>query len=78
MKEVVLPELGEGIEKASVSFWHKKEGESVKEGEDLVEMVTDKATFNLPSPANGTLSQIISEEGKEVRVGEVLGVIEET
>ena len=40
MTEAKLPNLGEGIEKASVSYWHKSIGDSVKEGEDLVELVT--------------------------------------
>ncbi|MGE5308027.1 MAG: biotin/lipoyl-containing protein [Deltaproteobacteria bacterium] len=76
MTKVVLPELGEGIDKATVSFWFFKEGDTVKEKEDLVELTTDKAAFNLPCPASGTLKQIIAPEGQAVRVGEVLAVIE--
>ena len=58
MKQVILPELGEGIEGATVTFWYFKEGDAVKEKDDLVELATDKATFNLPSPCAGTLNQI--------------------
>jgi len=76
-KEVKLPELGEEVEKATVSFWYHEEGERVEKEEDLVEMVTDKATFNVPSPAFGTLSQIKAEEGAIVKAGEVLAIIEE-
>lgn len=77
MTKVVLPELGENIEKATVSYWFVKEGQKVKEKDDLVELTTDKATFNLPSPCTGTLSEIIFHEGETVNIGEVLGVIEE-
>ncbi len=75
MTEAKLPHLGEGIEKASVSYWHKSVGESVKEGEDLVELVTDKAAFNMPSPVSGILKEILAVEGEEVKVGQVLAKI---
>ena len=74
--EVKLPEMGEGIEEASVSFWYKKGGEAVKEGEDLVELTTEKTSFNLPSPASGTIKQISVSEGDKIKVGQVLAVIE--
>jgi pyruvate/2-oxoglutarate dehydrogenase complex dihydrolipoamide acyltransferase (E2) component len=77
MRKVVLPELGQGIDKASVSFWFFKEGDRVKEKDDLVELTTDKAAFNLPSPCSGTVAQIIFHEGDSVNVGEVLCLIEE-
>jgi len=76
MTKVVLPELGEGIEKATVSYWYFKEGDKVEEKADLVEFATDKATFNLHSPCSGTLSSIIFHEGDTVNVGEVLASIE--
>jgi len=77
MTKVVLPELGEGITKATVSYWYFKTGEKVNEKDDLVELATDKATFNLPSPSTGTLSEVFFQEGDTVNVGEVLAVIEE-
>jgi len=77
MTKVMLPELGEGIEKATVSYWYFKEGEKVSEKDDLVELTTDKATFNLPSPCSGVLSEIFFREGDNVNTGEVLAVIEE-
>lgn len=75
MIEAKLPPLGEGINKASVSYWHKAIGDNVKEGEDLVELVTDKAAFNMPSPASGVLKDILAQEGDEVIVGQVLARI---
>ncbi len=77
MTKVVLPELGEGIDKATVSYWYFKEGEKVNEKDDLVELTTDKATFNLPSPCSGMLSEIIFHEGDTVNIGETLATIEE-
>ncbi|MDP3804792.1 MAG: biotin/lipoyl-containing protein [Candidatus Omnitrophota bacterium] len=76
MTEVKLPSIAEGVEKASVSYWHRNVGESVKEGEDLVELVTDKATFNLPAPISGMLKEVLVSEGDEARVGQVLAKIE--
>lgn len=75
--EVALPDLGEDAgNEATVSFWYVDEGGAVKEGDDLVEMVTDKATFNVPSPATGTLLEQFTGEGDVVTVGARMGVIE--
>lgn len=76
MTKIILPELGEGITKATVSYWYFKEGDTVKEGDDLAEMTTDKATFNVPSSAAGVLSEILFHEGDEVQVGQTLAIIE--
>jgi 2-oxoglutarate dehydrogenase E2 component (dihydrolipoamide succinyltransferase) len=75
MTDVKLPPLGEGIEKAGVSYWHKSEGDKVEKGEDLVELVTDKAAFNMPSPESGILKEILAHEGDEVSVGQTLARI---
>lgn len=77
MTNVVLPELGENIEKAVISYWYKQEGERVEEKEDLVELTTDKATFNLPSPCSGALVNILFREGQPVNVGDTLAIIDE-
>lgn len=76
MVKVILPELSEGVTKATVSYWYFKEGEKVTEKDDLVELATDKATFNLPSPASGTLIEVMFTEGDTVNVGDILAVIE--
>jgi len=71
-----LPELAEGVNEAIVSFWHFKEGDSIKEGDEVVEMSTDKASFNVPSKASGVLKKIEKNEGDTVKVGGVLAIIE--
>jgi len=76
MANVVLPELGEGVKNATVSFWYFKEGDKVNEKDDLVEFTTDKATFNLPSPCSGTISKIKFAEGDTVNVGEIIAIIQ--
>ena len=76
MTEVKLPELAEGVTKAVIAFWNKNVGDEVSEGEDIVELVTEKATFNMPSPARGTVKEIRAEEGAEVSVGDIIAVIE--
>ncbi len=78
MVKITLPELGEGIQKATVTYWYFKSGDTVKEKDDLLELTTDKAAFNLPSPCAGKLAEVIAAEGQTVKIGEVLGVIEES
>lgn len=77
MVKVVLPELGERITKATVSYWFAKDGERIRVKDDLVELTTDKSTFNLPSPATGVISEIMYSEGDSVEVGQILAVINE-
>ena len=77
MQEVKLPELAKGVDKAVVSFWHFDIGENVSKGDDLLEMLTDKATFNVPTPFSGKLKELLAEEGQEVKVGDTIAIIEE-
>ncbi|MFH0762439.1 MAG: lipoyl domain-containing protein [Candidatus Omnitrophota bacterium] len=76
MPEVALPELGEGIEKATLTYWYFKEGDKVGQNDELAEFTTDKATFNLPSPSSGILSKIFFNEGDTVKIGEKIAVID--
>lgn len=76
MNFVTLPELGEGIEKATVACWHYKVGDRVQNNDDVVEVVTDKAVFNVAAGTAGILREILVRDGQEVKVGEVLGEIE--
>ncbi|MBL7151645.1 MAG: hypothetical protein ISS89_03545 [Candidatus Omnitrophica bacterium] len=76
MPEVVLPSLGEGIEKATLTYWYFKQGDKISQKDDLAEFTTDKATFNLPSPFSGILSKVFFNEGDTVKVGEKIAIIE--
>ena len=76
MTKVVLPPLGEGIEKATISYWYFQPGQKVNQNDDLVELTTDKATFNLPSPCSGTLLEVFFTEGDSVKIGDTVASIE--
>jgi len=76
--EVRLPELGaEAGDEATVSFWIVQEGDEVGEGDDLVEMLTDKANFNVPAPCSGKVSKIAVQENDVIKVGDLICEIEE-
>jgi pyruvate/2-oxoglutarate dehydrogenase complex dihydrolipoamide acyltransferase (E2) component len=77
MIKVPVPALGEGIEQAVVSYWHVKEGAQVSGKDDLVELTTDKAAFNVSSPVSGRVIEIAAREGATVRIGDILAVLEE-
>ncbi len=73
--KVVVPRLGEGVDEVTVTKWLKKEGETVKELEPLLEVNTDKVDTEVPSPASGTVLKIVAQEGLPARVGALLAFI---
>jgi pyruvate dehydrogenase E2 component (dihydrolipoyllysine-residue acetyltransferase) len=73
--EFRLPDLGEGLTEGEVARWLVSEGQEVAEDDPLVEIQTDKTTVEIPSPAAGTVTRILVDEGKVVPVGTVLVVI---
>jgi 2-oxoisovalerate dehydrogenase E2 component (dihydrolipoyl transacylase) len=73
--EFKLPDLGEGLTEGEIGRWLVSEGQQVAEDDPLVEIQTDKTTVEIPSPAGGTVTRILVEEGKVVPVGTVLVVI---
>jgi 2-oxoisovalerate dehydrogenase E2 component (dihydrolipoyl transacylase) len=74
--QVLMPQLGESVEEATITKWLKAEGDSVEEFEALVEVNTDKVDTEIPAPASGTLLKILQpEEGTAVKVGMVLAWI---
>jgi 2-oxoglutarate dehydrogenase E2 component (dihydrolipoamide succinyltransferase) len=75
--EIKVPPLGESVTEGTVARWLKKVGDTVKIDETLIEFETDKVTVDVPSPANGVLSEISAPEGTNVAVGGLLGVIGE-
>ncbi len=78
MTAIVLPEFAEdGDERAKVLQWYAREGEEIAEGQEILELLTDKAAFTLPAPCSGRLRRILVVAGAEVAVNQVLGEIEE-
>lgn len=75
--KILVPELGESVLEATVSRWLKKEGEPVNMGEVLVELETDKVNLEVGAKSSGILAKIEVPEGSDVKVGEVLGTIDE-
>ena len=76
-EKILVPVLGESITEATVAKWLKNEGESVKIDEPIVELETDKVNLEVPSAVNGILTEIIAKDGDVVKVGSVLGSIDE-
>ena len=75
--KVPLPSLGDDAgDKATVSVFFREVGDEIKEGDDLVEMVTDKATFTVPSPVAGRIVSLEVGEDDIVKVGDTLAVVE--
>ena len=75
--EVTVPEMGESVLEATVSQWFKKEGEYVNVGDVLVELETDKVNVEVGAKGAGVLQQIKVQKGGDVKVGDVLGTIDE-
>ena len=71
---IVVPQLGESVVEGTISKWLKNVGDSVKEEEPLVEIMTDKITIEVPSPGSGTLGQILVESGT-VPIGEKIAIL---
>src|SRR5881392_2770223 len=75
MTDVVMPQMGESIVEGTLTKWLKKPGEHVERDEPLFEISTDKVDTEIPSPAAGTLAEILVEEGKTVGINTVVGRI---
>jgi pyruvate/2-oxoglutarate dehydrogenase complex dihydrolipoamide acyltransferase (E2) component len=74
--EVRLSRLDDHVEEATVSVLCRRPGERVRKGDDLVEFITDKATFAVAAPADGTVVSVEVGEDALVKVGDLLAVIE--
>ncbi|HEX9569616.1 MAG TPA: 2-oxoglutarate dehydrogenase complex dihydrolipoyllysine-residue succinyltransferase [Rhodospirillales bacterium] len=75
--EVKVPTLGESVTEATVAKWFKAAGDAVARDEALLELETDKVTVEVNAPVAGALKSISAQEGAEVQVGALLGIIEE-
>src|ERR671932_1558605 len=73
--DVVMPQMGVSVSEGTITKWLKQEGEHVDADEPLLEISTDKVDTEVPSPASGTLTQILVPEGETVEVGTKLAQI---
>ncbi len=71
--DIVTPTGGESVTEGTILEWAVKVGDSVKEGDTVVEISTDKVDMELPAPAAGTITEILAEAGETVNVGQVIG-----
>ncbi|MCY4080498.1 MAG: dihydrolipoamide acetyltransferase family protein [Caldilineaceae bacterium] len=74
-KEVIMPALGMAQDVGVLLRWLKEEGEMVTEGEPLMEVATDKVDLQVEAPASGLLAAVSAQEGDEIPVGQVIGLI---
>src|SRR5579859_505901 len=77
MTDVVMPQMGESIVEGTLTKWLKKPGDHVDRDEPLFEISTDKVDTEIPSPAAGTLAEVLVEEGKTVGINTVVGRIDD-
>src|ERR1700733_7316077 len=68
--DIVTPTGGESVTEGTIIEWSVKVGDSVKEGDTVVEISTDKVDMELPAPASGTIAEILAQDGETVRVGQ--------
>ncbi|MBD2861408.1 dihydrolipoamide acetyltransferase family protein [Paenibacillus oceani] len=76
--EIVIPQLAESLVSATISKWLKKPGDYVEQYEPICELITEKVNAELPSTVEGTLLEIIAQEGETIPVGGVVALIAET
>jgi 2-oxoglutarate dehydrogenase E1 component len=70
--DVVTPAAGESVTEGTILEWHVKVGDFIKVDDTIVEISTDKVDVELPSPASGTVTEILAEEGETIGVGQVI------
>ena len=74
-EKILVPVLGESITEATISKWLKSKGDNINADEPIVELETDKVNLEVPSPINGTLTEVNFKDGDTVEVGANLGEI---
>ena len=70
--DFALPDIGEGVYEAELTAWLVKPGDVVRRGQNLMEVLTDKAAMEVPSPFVGAVTNLRAAPGQKVRVGEVV------
>jgi 2-oxoglutarate dehydrogenase E2 component (dihydrolipoamide succinyltransferase) len=74
--EVKVPQLSESVSEATLLTWHKQVGEAVSEGENLIDIETDKVVLELPAVSSGVLTKILKGDGEKVVSGELIAQID--
>ncbi len=77
MKEIKIPELAESITEGTIAEWLVKEGDKIEKGDPVVELETDKVNVEVNADYAGVLTEITSQAGDDVEVGDVIGKIDE-
>src|SRR6476659_10856821 len=72
---ILMPQLGETVAEGKITKWFKAAGDSVKPGDNLFEIETDKTSMEVPSITAGTLSEIRFQVGEVAKVGDVVAVV---
>src|SRR5438876_255764 len=67
--QLLMPEMGESVTEGTVLEWHVSEGDSVEEGQTMVEVSTDKVDAEVPAPASGTITKILVGPDETIEVG---------
>lgn len=75
--EIKIPSVGESITEVFIGEWYKPAGSTVALDDNVVGLETDKATFDVPAPVNGTISKVLKDAGETAEVGEVIGYMTE-
>ena len=78
LHEIIVPELAESTVEATVASWLKKDGEVVSKGDVIIELDTDKVSLEIVSPSNGIIQEVNKSEGEVVKVGDILGIIDDS
>ena len=74
--QLLMPEMGESVTEGTVLEWHVSEGDSVEEGQTMVEVSTDKVDAEVPAPASGTVTKILVQPDETIEVGKPLAEID--
>ncbi len=73
---IKMPRVGETVDEVYLVAWNKAVGDVIAVGDDLMEVETDKATVQVPSPVAGTLLEIFFKDGDEIKTGDAIAVCE--
>ena len=76
-EELFIPQLGQTVESVTIINWHVKDGDRVEQGQEVLEVETDKATLEMESPSDGFVKHIIATAGQTLPVGDAVMVLGE-